>query len=80
MKKLIVLIGLVALTGCKKKNCDCVEVMYKDIDYYISSSGTVLSTYYQIEFKDPCTSEYRWINVSEELYNSLQDGDLYCIP
>jgi hypothetical protein len=54
--------------------------MYKDIDYYISSSGTVLSTYYQIEFKDPCTSEYRWINVSEELYNSLQDGDLYCIP
>jgi hypothetical protein len=80
MKKLIVLIGLVALTGCKKKNCDCGEVMYKDIDHYLNSSGMVLSTFYQIEYKDPCTSEYRWINISEEIYNSLYQGDIYCAP
>jgi hypothetical protein len=80
MKKLIVLIGLVALTGCKKKNCDCGEVMYMDIDHYISSSGTVLSTYYQIEVKDPCTSEYKWINITEAVYTTLHQGDIYCTP
>jgi hypothetical protein len=80
MKKLIVLIGLVALTGCKKKNCDCGEVMDKDIDHYISSSGNVLSTYYRILFYEPCSREERWVSVDEEFYNSLGIGDIYCIP
>jgi hypothetical protein len=81
MKKVIsiLLLSLVFLS-CKKKECNCADVKDKDIDHYLSSSGVVLSTYYQILFYDPCIRESRWINVSEELYNSLELGDTYCIP
>jgi hypothetical protein len=81
MKKVIgVLILSLVLIGCKKKNCDCGEVMDKNIDYQTSSSGTVIGTHYHILFHNSCPSESRWVTVSEELYNSLGIGDIYCIP
>lgn len=80
MKKLIgILILSVVLIGCKKKDCNCGEVMDKDLDHYISSSNTVLSTYYNILFYEPCSDECRRVSVSEELYNSLEIGDIYCV-
>jgi hypothetical protein len=81
MKKVIsiLLLSLVFLS-CKKKDCDCGQVMDKDIDHYISSSGNVLSTYYRILFYEPCSREERWVSVDEEFYNSLGLGDIYCIP
>ena len=81
MKKVIsiLLLSLVFL-GCKKKECKCADVKDKDIDHMLNSSGTVIGTFHQILFYDPCIRESRWVNVTEELYNSLELGDTYCIP
>jgi hypothetical protein len=68
------MLSLVLLSCKKEKKCNCGKVMDKVLIYNTNGIS------HSIGFYDPCTETIIGVFVPEDLYNSLEIGDIYCIP
>jgi hypothetical protein len=78
MKKLIVLIGLIAITGCKKQEApksNCGTVVAKG--YKIDSLGNAYD--YGLGIRNELTNNQISITPGYFIWSATQLGDRYCV-